>query len=274
MSDDEIAETAARLLAALDAADQVAPLTDTTPDLPLADAYRISGRIADLRRARGERIAGWKIGFTNRTIWDEYGVHAPIWGPVYDGTLKAAGTAESPAAFDAARLPEPRIEPEIAFRLSAAPRPGMDEADLLACVGAIGHSFEIVQSVFPGWRFRPADTAAAFALHGRLFVGPLMDTADQPAQAWLDSLARFTITLRRDGEAIDRGEAQNVLDGPLSALKHFVDAFDAAPFGRGLEPGDLVTTGTLTRAFPLAPGQTWTTEIDGLPIAGIGLRTG
>jgi 2-keto-4-pentenoate hydratase len=29
---------------------------------------------------------------------------------------------------------------------------------------------------------------------------------------------------------------------------------------RGIEPGDLVTTGTITRAFPVRAGETWTTE--------------
>lgn len=31
-------------------------------------------------------------------------------------------------------------------------------------------------------------------------------------------------------------------------------------------PGSLVTTGTLTAAFPIAPGQRWTTELSGLPL--------
>src|SRR5213076_1717815 len=30
---------------------------------------------------------GYKIGFTNRTIWQRYGVYAPIWGTVWDTTL-------------------------------------------------------------------------------------------------------------------------------------------------------------------------------------------
>ncbi|NBO20261.1 MAG: hydratase, partial [Proteobacteria bacterium] len=40
-----------------------------------------------LRLARGERGRGFKLGFTNRSIWPIYGVYAPIWGTVYDSTL-------------------------------------------------------------------------------------------------------------------------------------------------------------------------------------------
>ena len=40
----------------------------------------------------------------------------------------------------------------------------MDEAALLA--RRVGHGFEIVQSIFPGWKFSTADTVGAFSLHG------------------------------------------------------------------------------------------------------------
>src|SRR5690606_11302274 len=58
------------------------PFTARTPGLSLRDSYRVSDCVSRLRMARGERPVGWKIGFTNRTIWEEYGVHAPIWGPM------------------------------------------------------------------------------------------------------------------------------------------------------------------------------------------------
>src|SRR5436190_466569 len=77
------ANPAAALLDAQAARRQIAP----SAGLTMPQAYRIAAEIRDLRLARGERIVGRKIGFTNRTIWDEYGVHAPIWGYVYDRTL-------------------------------------------------------------------------------------------------------------------------------------------------------------------------------------------
>ena len=38
------------------------------------------------RIAQGWKMTGRKIGFTNRTLWDRYGVHEPMWGTVYDRT--------------------------------------------------------------------------------------------------------------------------------------------------------------------------------------------
>ena len=39
----------------------------------------MSAEILQLRRARGEKMVGRKIGFTNRNIWAENGATAPIW---------------------------------------------------------------------------------------------------------------------------------------------------------------------------------------------------
>ena len=65
---------------------------------------------------------------------------------------------------------------------------------------------------------------------------------------------------------VDRGTGTNVLGGPLSALRHFVSGAAEYPDDFALRPGDLVTTGTLTKALPVAPGEVWSTELSGVPL--------
>ena len=259
-------EIAVEALAVLDSGAQIAPFS-TRRSFGLDDAYRVTLAIRELREARGERPIGRKIGFTNRTIWAEYGVYAPIWGYVYASTVRNLdGTA-----FILAGLAEPRIEPEIVFGLAAAPDPAMDEAALLGCIAWVAHGFEIVQSIFPGWKFAAADTVAAFGLHGALLIGPRHAVASDRA-AWLATLARFEIDLRCDGALIDHGRAANVLDGPLSALRHLVGLLAEDRVNLPLAAGEIVTTGTLTRAFPIAAGETWSTRLSGITLDGIALR--
>jgi 2-oxo-3-hexenedioate decarboxylase len=102
---------------------------------------------------------GRKIGFTNPTVW----TYALIWGYVYNRTVD--DLAQIGATFSLMDLAEPRIEPEIVFRLAVAPTPGMDERALLASVDWVAHGFEIVQSVFAGWQFSTPDAVAASGLH-------------------------------------------------------------------------------------------------------------
>lgn len=234
----------------------------------LAEAYRVAANVRQRRESRGERVIGRKIGFTNRTIWDEYNVHAPIWGFIYDTTVH--DLAGPNVSFPLAGLSEPRIEPEIVFGLGEPPYAGMDEAALLGCIAWVAHGFEIVQSIFPEWRFLAADTVAAYGLHGALHIGPRHRV--EPRERWLRDLASFDIELSRNGVLIDRGKSANVLDGPLSALRHLVDGLARDPTGSQLQRGEIVTTGTLTHAFPVASGEVWTTAVVGIPLEGAGLR--
>lgn len=256
------------IFATLGTGRQIAPFASRPPGLALADAYRAAAILNDRREARGEKRLGRKIGFTNRTIWKEYNVYAPVWGYVYDSTVHDLGKT---ATLPLAGLPEPRIEPEIVFGLAAAPSADMDETALLACVEWVAHGFEIVQSIFPQWKFSPADTVAANGVHGALLIGPRHPIAPRAAQ-WQETLADFKIDLLCDGRLIERGHSANVLDGPLSALRHLVGLLAQDRLSPPLAAGEIVTTGTLTRAMPVRPGETWSTSLDGIALDGIGLR--
>ncbi len=60
--------------------------------------------------------------------------------------------------------------------------------------------------------------------------------------------------------------------GPLAALRHLVEVLAADAASPPIEPGEIVTTGTLTRALPIAPGETWSTELHGLDLPGVSVR--
>src|SRR5208282_1669440 len=120
----DIDDIAREVFAVLETGRQIAPFSKVYPEFGLKEAYRVTAAVRAEREARGERPIGRKIGFTNRTIWAEYDVYAPIWGYVYDRTVH--DLAEIGDTFSLMHLAEPRIEPEIVFRLAVAPVPGMD----------------------------------------------------------------------------------------------------------------------------------------------------
>jgi len=41
-----------------------------------------------------------------------------------------------------------------------------------------------------------------------------------------------------------------------------------------LRAGEIVTTGTLTRAFPVSRGERWSTVVDGLELPGLAVEIG
>ena len=218
--------------------------------------------------ASGAKVLGRKIGFTNRTIWAQYGVYAPIWGYVFDRTMHDLATVE---ALPLTPFSEPRIEPEIVFGLAAAPSAQMDETTLMLCIAWVALGFEIVQSIFPGWKFSAADTVAANGVHGALLIGPRHPFAPRAAE-WQRTLSAFEIDLNCDGQLIDRGQADNLLGGPLSALRHLVGLLASDPVNPPLAAGEIVSTGTLTRAMPVTSGEAWTAASKAIALDAIELR--
>ncbi|MFO1216792.1 MAG: hydratase [Burkholderiaceae bacterium] len=230
-------------------------------DAPLFDdreaAYRAALAVRAQRIARGERPRGVKIGFTNRTIWQRYGVFAPIWGTVYDSTL---GFCDGEGRVSLAHTCQPRIEPEVVFGLRQAPPRDADLQGLYDAIEWIATGFEVVQSHCPGWRFSAAETMADGGLHARLLVGarqPLVAVAPD-AQNLHARLAEATVSLHRGDEVVDRGRGANVLDSPLAALLHVVRELRDIAGAPELQGGDVITTGTWTDAWPVQPGQRWT----------------
>jgi 2-keto-4-pentenoate hydratase len=249
---------------------QPLPWPHTVPaDVPLAYATALAVRAA--RSAGGERPVGYKVGFTNRSIWPRYEVYGPIWGTVWNSTLtRVDASAPNEGVLSLEGLCEPRIEPEVVFCLREAPPPGCSLAQLVAAVDWVAHGYEIVHTHFPAWKFTAAQAVADGGLHGLLLVGhPVKLDAGTPPEAVVASLAGLRIKLYGDGVLKDEGSGANVLDGPVQALLHFVNELRSTPNAPALQAGDVITTGTLTDAWPVAAGQTWHTAIEASgPVAG------
>ncbi len=256
--------------AVLDAIDRhrlIGLLSDRDPSLDEDGAYAIAWEVHERRRKRGEKPVGRKIGFTNRTIWAEYGVRAPIWSHVYDSTVLHA--PEGDARVTIGHLLQPRIEPEIQLHFARTPPVTRDEAAILDCIDWIAHGFEIVQSLYPDWKFRRADAIAAFGLHGVLVVGRPVPVRD--IDACVAKLRNFTVTLQSDGKAEAKGGGANVLDSPLLAFAHLAETLGKQARFAPVQAGEIVTTGTLTAPRPVSPGETWATMLDGIDLPGLSI---
>lgn len=234
--------------------------------MPAEQSYTAARALHETRVREGWRPLGRKIGFTNRSIWPRYGVYEPIWGTVYDRTLTEATDNRAEVILEG--LHQPRIEPEICFKLRGTPR-SANNADLLAAIEWVAHSIEIVQCDRPGWKTSLEHSIAFNGLHGRLILGsriPIDRLPDVEAR-----LHRLEMILRKGEATVDRGLGEIVLGSPLAALGHLVRLLSTQPEAPPLAAGEIISTGTLTDAHPVAPGEAWSTEIRGLPLAGLRL---
>jgi 2-oxo-3-hexenedioate decarboxylase len=263
-------EIADALIACQDSAGTMAPITTGDPSFDVPRAYDVLAAINARREAAGWVPIGRKIGFTNRTIWERYGVYQPMWAPVWSQSVHFA--EHGAATLPLAAFVRPRIEPEVVFKLRIAPPSGDDPVALIAAVEWIAAGFEIVQSVFPDWRFAAADCTAASGLHAALLVGTPLQVNAENSEEVASLLRSFELTLARDGTGVDRGTGSNVLGSPLNALAHLVRVLAGTPRFTPLAAGEIVTTGTITDAWPVRRGETWQSQYGSLGVEGLRLR--
>jgi|SRR5581483_9895303 len=259
---------AREVIASLSRRSQIPTFSSRPGGLTLEQAYRVTPLLRAAFEARGERIVGRKIGFTNREMWKVYGVESPIWGYVTSHTT--CELADAPAVSTADFL-EPRIEPEIMFGLKATPTPAMNDDALMDCLEWIALGYEIVQSIFPNWKFTAADTVAANGVHGALLIGKRHAIPPRKSE-WLRELAAFEVELCCDGRLAQRGGGALVLNSPFLALRHLIEALAKDPNSPPLAAGEIVSTGTLTLAMPVKSGEFWTTHVQGIPLEDITVR--
>jgi 2-oxo-3-hexenedioate decarboxylase len=257
------------LIAAYDTATMLPPITASAPEFSVADGYAVLHDIETRRRAQGWTAVGRKIGFTNRTIWPRYGVYQPMWAHVWSRTVHFAHDGK--AALPLHGLVQPRIEPEVVFKLKGPVPLTDDAAAVLACVEWMAPGFEIVQSHFPDWKFAAADCTAAFGLHGALVVGTPLAVTDANRAMLAAALPAFELTLSRRDTVIDRGVGANVLGSPALALVHLARLLADQPHSPKLGAGEIITTGTVTDAWPVAAGESWSSDYGALGIKGLAL---
>ncbi len=259
-----IRNIARELLDALDRGGTILSIVERNPGFDWEQGYAVAAEILKLRRARGEQTLGRKIGFTNRNIWAEYGATAPIWAHVYDRTVVVAERGH--AAISLKGSARPRLEPEIAFKLKAPLAAGITgPVRILERIEWVAASFEIVDCHFAEWKFRSADSAADFALHWRLVLGTPYTIRAHEVPALAAQLHDCRVTLKRNVEVRDRGVGAHALGHPASALAHLASVLASQPQFEPLAAGEIITTGTLTAALPIRPGETWSSDYEGLP---------
>lgn len=243
MTDEELRQWSAALETARRTTTPIAPLTDSVPDLTVADAYEIGRAGIATRVAAGARVVGHKIGLTSKAVQEQLGVSSPDYGALLDDMAVPSG-----GTIPAGTLIAPRVELEFAFHLGAdLGADGVTAADVLAATDAVQPAIEIVDSRIADWRITLADTVADNASSGAFVLG-----GERVAIADVDLPAAEAV-LSADGEVVERGRADAVLGDPVRAVVWLANALGA--LGTTLAAGDVVLSGACTRMYAAAPGN-------------------
>ena len=86
-------------------------------------------------------------------------------------------------------------------------------------------------------------------------------------------LRYFRVALLKNGSIMDRGVGANALVHPALALAFLADVIARQPQFTAPAAGEIITTGTLTAALSIKPGETWSSHYEGLSgVSGLPLQ--
>ena len=234
-------------------------------------AYSVEREFTRLRKESGRQTVGLKVGYANKAIWRVLKLETLVWAHMYDDTVYYAGGSSADLALRYYR--SPKIEPEIVFKLrQPITSGGLDAAVVLQNVDWLALGFEIIDSPFPGWQFKPADFVAASGLHLALVIGQPLQVESELVPALVDRLASFRLRISKNGQLVEEGSGKNSLRSPALCLAELAGAVLRQPGATPLSTGDLISSGTLTAGHAVTRGETWQVESDGLPVSNLTLR--
>jgi 2-oxo-3-hexenedioate decarboxylase len=223
-----------------------------------------------MRWTQGRSTTGLKVGFANKAMWRVLKLDTLLWAHMYDDTVRDARTGDATLAVG--RMCSPKIEPEIVFRMKRSLAASADAAAALDAAEWLAIGFEIIDCVYPDWKFQPADFVAAYGLHAALVVGPPLAIAAEMIPDLVERLPQIKIRLHKNGELVAEGSGRNSLRSPALCLAELASALSR----QGAEPlaaGSLVSSGTLTESQPIAADERWRVEVDGLDLEPLTLTT-
>ncbi len=228
------------------------PLTDRYPDIDIAQAYQIQLINIRTRLKQARRVVGKKIGLSSRAMQDQFNVHEPDYGHLLDDMVVLN---EQPIATN--KLLKPRCEGEIAFLIGRdLVGPGVTVADVLRGTEAVLPALEIVDCRIRDWKIKIQDTVADNAASARVVLGNKLT----PPQD-LD-LRLIGMVLMKNGQVAATGAGAAALGHPAASVAWLANKL--YEFGTCLKAGEIVLSGSLTAAPPVAAGDYFRADFDRL----------
>ncbi len=242
MDPDELHRVALRMLADYDAGRPNEIFAEHGTDwLTLDDAYAVQRALAELRRARGERLIGYKVGCVGAAIQHQFGLHEPVRGYVW-----AIESHHSGCHLSHTRFANLAIEGEIALRVSHDIPPdilndGGDFDDLCDCVDCWFPVIELHNYVFRGAVPTSQELVAGNAMHAGFVASPF------PTNHSVATIRNAEIQVELQGDRLETNKLSSLWGGlgPLRSLSWLVASL--ASTRELLKAGDIVLTSSPER---------------------------
>ncbi|MDL2210315.1 2-oxo-hepta-3-ene-1,7-dioic acid hydratase [Desulfovibrio sp. OttesenSCG-928-O18] len=251
LSPDIIKSLAERLETAETERRHIGQFSHEFPEMTIDDSYAVQRAWLELKKAKGRKLIGRKIGLTSKAMQYAIGIDEPDYGFLTDTMLFHDGVV-----IPKDRFIQIKVEVELAFVLGS-PLSGPDCSifDVLRATEYICPALEILDARII--RMDPAtkrartiiDNIADNASDAGIVIGgrPFKPT-DAVDLRWVSALCY------RDSSLEESGVAAAVLNHPANGVAWLANKL--APFGEVLQPGEIILSGSFIRPVDVKSGNT------------------
>ena len=222
----------------------------STENFSLEDAYKIQQISINRRLERGEKITGFKLGFTSKAKMEQMNVHDLIWGFLTDEMELVPNEK-----INLNRWIHPRAEPEIAFRVSQDfPSRELSLSELPEYLDKMAVAIEIIDSRYENFKFSLEDVVADNCSSTGYVIGDWKDLETE--------ISDLDIQLDIDNETIQQGKTAAILENPVQSVVELSRL--ASDVNIAIKEGYVILAGAATAAEYLKPGQEIEAEVEKL----------
>jgi 2-oxo-hept-3-ene-1,7-dioate hydratase len=219
---------------------QVEHFSKRFPGMTIEDGYAVSRAWVAMKIAEGRKVRGHKIGLTSRAMQQSSQIDEPDYGTLLDDMFFA------PGAIPSGRFIAPRVEVELAFILKQ-PLQGADVSaeDVLAATEYVQPAIEIIDARIEQFdRHTKAprkvyDTISDNAANAGIVLAGEKVHPREVDLPWVGAI------LRQNDIVEETGLAAGVQGHPAIGVAWL--ARKLAPWGEGLQAGEVVLAGSFTR---------------------------
>lgn len=249
LNHEQIEAAADKLHGAEQAREQIPALTLSYPDMDMDDAYAIQESWMARKRAQGRTVVGYKIGLTSRAMQMAMNIDTPDYGVLLDDMMFPNG-----GQIVAADFTDPRLEVEFAFVLKES-LSGTDVTleQVMEATDYVVPALELIAARSfrtdpqTGYTRNVYDTIADNAANAGVIIGDVRIRPCDIDLRWAGAMFYL------NGEIEETGLGAAVMGHPAQGIRWVCKRF--APHGIGLEPGQLILSGSFTRPVAVTAGD-------------------
>lgn len=225
--------------------------------LTLDEAYEIQSRVIENCLGRGEKLVGLKMGFTAVAKMEQMGVHDMIWGRLTDRMA-----IENGGSMHFNQFIHPRVEPEIAFRISRNIDSEVPMESIRNVCDAIAPALEVIDSRYMNFKFSLEDVIADNCSSAGFAIGDWHGPDTELRALGMDLII--------NGKVLHTGSSDAILGDPWRSLQAATRL--AARYGQTIPAGSIILAGAATAAEFLKAGDEVAVQVDKLGEAGFDVK--